>query len=316
MNDEQYFLANAYLDGELTAEERGIAEADPEVMAEVEQLRALQSALRDTPAPSDEARESAISAAMAVFGAADPVDPTDLPDDEPAPAPAPVVPFRPRPAYAKYLGIAAALVAVAGLGIVVSQAGQGGDDAADTLADTAAGEESLDRAGAVTESIESDDGSAAEMAPAEDESVAGADDEMADEEMADEGVEFDAEPTSEATADDDTADMAAAEDGDDVVFAGPYREVPEGFDPSAPITDDVELGVYGVYLIGERDGGQLPPTPNHDCVDAEQILGTATLLLGDDSVAVYIDVRETDGMAVALRTDSCFELMAGSLLAD
>ena len=318
MNDEQYFLANAYLDGELTAEVRGIAEADPEVMAEVEQLRALQSALRDTPAPSDEARESAISAAMAVFGTADPVDPTDLPDDERAPAPAPVVPFRPRPAYAKYLGIAAALVAVAGLGIVVSQAGQGDDDAADTMADTADMEESLERAGALTESFEADDGADAEMLPADDEGVAGADENEAadDAEMADEQPADDvAEPAAEATAE-DTDDMAAAEDGDDGAVEGTYREVRAGFDPAAPITDDAELGVYGVYLIGERDSGQLPPTPNHDCVDAQEVLGTATLRLGDELIEVYVDVREADGMAVALRADTCFELMAGSLFTD
>lgn len=315
MNDDQYFLANAYLDGELTADERGIAEADPEVMAEVEQLRALQSAVRDAPTPSVEAREAAISAAMAVFGS---THPSDLPADEPVPATAPVVPFRPRPAYAKYLGIAAALVAVAGLGIVVSQAGQGDDDATDSVADSAAAEESLERAGALTDNFEADDGSVAEMAPAEDESVTGADDsdaaddaEFADDQSADGGAEPAAEPSSE-----DTADMATAEQGDDAAGEGPYRDVPAEFDPAAPLTDDVELGIYGVYLIGERDNGRLPPTPNHDCVDAQQVLGTATLRLGDDSVAVYVDVREADGLAVALRTDTCVELVAGSLFAD
>ena len=308
MNDEQIFLANAYLDGELTADERRIAEADPEVMTEVEQLRALQSAVRDAPAPSAEARESAISAAMAAFGAA---GPTDLPADEPAPATAPVVPFRPRPAYAKYLGIAAALVAVAGLGIVVAQSGQGDDDAAEPAADMATMEDNADRV--MTESVPSDDEAVAEMAPADDGGAAGADegDAAEDVEMADDGDDVAAEPSP-----DETADLAAAEDSDDAGADAPYREVPAGFDPAAPITDDDELGIYGVYLIGERDRGQLPPTPNHDCVEAEQILGTATLQLGDDSIAVYVDVRETDGLAVALRADTCVELIAGSLVAD
>ena len=97
MNDEQIFLANAYVDGELTADERRIAEADPQVMTEVEQLRLLQGELRDVSPPTDAARESAIGAAMAAFDS----------DAAPASVDTNIIPFRPRPAYAKLLGIAA-----------------------------------------------------------------------------------------------------------------------------------------------------------------------------------------------------------------
>lgn len=311
MNDEQYFLANAYLDGELTADERRIAEADPEVMTEVEQLRALQSELRDVPGPSADARESAISAAMAAFGAAGATADTDVPE----PATSPVVPFRPRPAYAKYLGVAAAVVAVAGLGIIVSQAGLGGDDdSADTAEPAAA---SVERDGAFTESADTADAAESEVMVAED--AGGADmagnDETAADEMADDG---ELEPTDESTAD---TDDDAADDGSNDAGEVPtsdslaYMAVPTDFDPEAPIADEVELGVYGVYLLGERDAGTLPPTPNHACVDARQILDEATLLLDDEPVPVYIDVRETDGLVVALRTDTCVELVVGSLFA-
>ncbi|HUF99730.1 MAG TPA: hypothetical protein VMM60_16505, partial [Ilumatobacter sp.] len=69
MNDDQYFLANAYIDGELTADERQFAEADPDVMSEVDRLRAMQSLLRESAPPSPAARSAAIAAAMAEFGA-------------------------------------------------------------------------------------------------------------------------------------------------------------------------------------------------------------------------------------------------------
>ena len=42
MNDDQRLLANAYLDGEVSADERARAEADPEVVAEVARLRAVR----------------------------------------------------------------------------------------------------------------------------------------------------------------------------------------------------------------------------------------------------------------------------------
>jgi hypothetical protein len=315
MNDEQYFLANAYLDGELTVDERRIAEADPEVMTEVEQLRALQSDLRDVPVPTAAARESAIGAALAAFGGAADGEPTnERPADGPRHAGPPVVPFRPRPTYAKYLAVAAAFVAVAGLGIIVSQVGTGDDDSADTATEvlddgdaerTEAMIESLDTAEAAESEIMADDG-------------AGGDDMAADEGATEDagGAEFDAEPATADTADtaaEDTADGGAESP---TTEDAQYLAVPDDFDPEAPMTNDVELGVYGAYLIAERDAGRLPPTPNHACVDAQQILDEATLRLDDELVSVYIDVREIDGQVAALRTDSCAELLLGSLYAD
>lgn len=314
MNDEQYFLANAYLDGELTADERRIAEADPEVMAEVEQLRALQSELRDVPGPSADVRESAIGAAMAAFAGAG--EGVDAPAAEPAPHAAPVVPFRRRPPYAKLLGVAAAVVAVAGLGIIVSQAGLGDDDSSD-VADSA--EPAVDRDGAFTESVGDSEGMAAELAPADDAADDAADEAADDAGGADTADEVLAADDGEVTAQpgaDDSADMSSATADDPEGDSAPAREVPDDFDPSAPISDDAELGVYGAYLIGLRNAGELPPTPNHKCVEARQILDEATLVLDDAVVPVYIDVREADGLVAALRTDSCVEVLVGSLSAE
>ena len=313
MNDDQYLLANAYLDGELTDDERRIAEADPDVMTEVELLRALQAELRDVPPPTAAAREAAVGAAMAAFRSTtgDTTRDTSRMATGGAAAGsahrhtgARVVPFRPRPAYAKLLGVAAAFVAVAGLGIVVAQ--RGGDDDVPDSAAVLVDEDA-------TERTEAQPGSVATADAAESEIMAA--DEAAEGGMADDEAPAEEEAVTEP-ADGEAADLAsdtAEITGDPSVEAGVYREVPPDFDPRAPITDDVELGVLGAHLIAERDAGRLPPTPNHPCTDAQQILDETTVLLGDESVPVYVDVDETDGRVTALRTDSCAELLTGSL---
>ena len=68
MNDDQRLLASAALDGAVTAEERARAEADPEVVAEIERLRAVRDGAagrRRHPTPTR--REAAIAAALAAF---------------------------------------------------------------------------------------------------------------------------------------------------------------------------------------------------------------------------------------------------------
>ena len=46
MNDDQRLLASAVLDDAVTSEERTRAEADPEVRAEIERLRAVRDQLQ------------------------------------------------------------------------------------------------------------------------------------------------------------------------------------------------------------------------------------------------------------------------------
>ena len=315
MNDEQYFLANAYLDGELTADERRIAEADPAVMTEVEQLRALQAELRDVPAPTTAARESAIGAAMATFESAAAAGTGETPaGDAPGHTGAPVVPFRPRPAYARYLTIAAAFVAVAGLGIIVAQGGGGGDDDSADTASVVSDDDADAPTAAVTESVGTADAAETEIMAADEGDAGMAGDEMATQE------ESAAEPTAADVASEDSADSTGdntaegtggAPEGD-----GAHRAVPPDFDPEAPITSDVELGTLGAYLIVERDAGRLPPTPNHPCGDAQQILDETTLVLDDEQIPVYVDVDEADGRVTALSTDTCAELLIGSLHPD
>lgn len=156
MSHDLYELLAAYIDGIATDDERARVEADPELVAEAARLRLLGTALRDQSPPRAAARESAIIAALAVFdaefvtpwpeladaGADAPtlamsaaprpnLDPnSELPStaqDVPLPPPqppAPVAQFEPRRRRISWnagLGIAAATLAVVGIGVVIAQ---------------------------------------------------------------------------------------------------------------------------------------------------------------------------------------------------
>lgn len=138
MTDDQYLLASAYLDGDVTPNERAAAEADPAVMAEVARLRDLQIALRSVEPPSADTRAAMIGAALAEF------QPTAQPLAAPSPAsalspsPSPMTSAGSRRAarwstWERGLGLAAAAVAVLAVGAVVVTGLRGGgsdDDSA------------------------------------------------------------------------------------------------------------------------------------------------------------------------------------------
>jgi hypothetical protein len=103
-------LASAHLDGATTPEEAAVVEADPQLLARVEELRAVRAVLAEVPAVDATARERAISAALATFHeGADP--------DPDAAAAAAIRPLAPRrglsPRTVRALGAAAALVVLA-----------------------------------------------------------------------------------------------------------------------------------------------------------------------------------------------------------
>ena len=111
-SDEHLLLASAYVDGELTADERARAEADPVVMSMVEELRGVRRQLAVASPPDDPRRDAAIVAALA------------------AALPIPSIAARRRARWmAPVAAAAAALVLVVG-GIVVLRAGDDGEDQA------------------------------------------------------------------------------------------------------------------------------------------------------------------------------------------
>jgi hypothetical protein len=176
MNDDPTLLASAYLDGDVTADERARAERDPDVVAEVERLRAVRALLGDLEAPAISLREAHLAAALDAWERLPEAERTGARRDQtPAgidaaavagaasvTAPTPINARR-RPTSTRWLtGAAAALVLVLAGGVALQLTGNdaGGDDA-----DSAEESVALD-AEAGSEERSGDDLGADELAPA------------------------------------------------------------------------------------------------------------------------------------------------------
>lgn len=257
MNDEQFLLASAYLDGELTAAERIAAETDPDIASEIDRLAALRTAVRDVVAPAPRVREAAIAAAMKGFTAA---------PARRAPAGGTFT-FRRRPWSVRYLGFAAAAVAVGALGVVVTNA-----------LNSDAGEGEITESAAVDEPA--DDGLALQAAPA----IA------------------EAAPAAEAER---AAESPAAESATADAMAAPAAEAPVALEQ--PFGTPAELASFAGSLIEREAAGALPPTPNTRCpqprilAEVEYLVdGRAMLLLVavDTEVGVVLGIDPTTCDAV------------------
>jgi hypothetical protein len=64
MNDDLTFLASAYLDGDVTPDERARVDGDQEALAEVDRLRTVRFLLGDVEQPSISTREAHLSSAL------------------------------------------------------------------------------------------------------------------------------------------------------------------------------------------------------------------------------------------------------------
>jgi len=135
-SDEHLLLASAYVDGELTADERARAEADPMVMSIVEELRGVRSQLAVAAPPDEPRRDAAIAAALAAV------------------PPIPSLAARRRARWmAPLAAAAAAVVLVVGGAVVVLRSGDdddGGDQAGVEVAGRTQLEEDDAAAGAGT----------------------------------------------------------------------------------------------------------------------------------------------------------------------
>jgi hypothetical protein len=136
MNDDLFLLASAYLDGELSADERVRVESDPEVLALVDRLRAVASDIAAVDPPAAARRDATFLAALAAFdemSAADAPARTGAPDRSVVPMPAR------RPVAARWLSVAAAVLVVGVLGTVAIGAlsGRTSDDTGGDVSDVA-----------------------------------------------------------------------------------------------------------------------------------------------------------------------------------
>jgi hypothetical protein len=276
MNDDLLLLANAYLDGELSTDERARAEADPDVMSEVDQLLALQAAVRDVDRPSAAVREAAIAAAMAEFAAVSaPTQPVVT-----------AVRFERRPLVARYLSLAAAIVVIGVLGVVVATGLRTGDDADSTASEPVAVQPSVLGGDAESESRLT-------------EAVAG---DMANDMANDDVTGGSAAPEAEL------APVNSAQAAQDVA---PAAERPI-IDPSLPLATPDELGSFGTYLLELEAGGDLPATPNTDCPQQE-ILGSTQYLFDGLPTDILVAVDTTDGTVTGVDPDTCEALVVGPL---
>ncbi len=165
MNDDLTQLASAYLDDDVTADERALVDADPEALAEVDRLRAVRALLGDVATPAISVRETHLAAALDVWerlpqaertGARRDQTPAGIDAAAVAGAASVTAPTtlnrRPRPASTRWLtGAAAALVLVLAGGLAL-QLGTGEDDDSSSSSTDAA-----DAAELTTEAAESAD---------------------------------------------------------------------------------------------------------------------------------------------------------------
>ena len=152
MNDDLILLASAYLDGDVTADERVRVESDPAATAEVERLRAVRALLGDLEAPAISIRETHLAAALDAWERLPEAERTGSRRDQTpsgidaaaaagaasVTAPTPLNTRR-RPASTRWLtGAAAALVLVLAGGVALQLGSDDQDDTASTAADESA----------------------------------------------------------------------------------------------------------------------------------------------------------------------------------
>lgn len=314
MNDEKYLLASAYVDGEITDDERELAENDPAVMAEVAVIRAARSAIADVPPPSEGARRAAIAAAMVEFDRT--VAPAAAASEDGSTAVTPMRAARQRRSM-RWLQVAAVAAAVGLGGIVVSRSLGGDDDDAadvDTAAESATATDAFSRE--LAESAQPVDEPAEE--PASEEAAVESASE-GDSDAAEGGLEMAAEPESAADASADEATDAPAADasaGDD---DGPVVEFADGgyaaqLDLSlagrsnlTPITTPDELLAYARAVAEaatvERPEPDLPS--GGDCAIDEPILADAYVDTGTGPTLALIGIDDRLLVTRAYDPETC-----------
>ncbi len=313
MNDDDILLASAYLDGDVTADERALVETDLDLLSEVARLRQVRALLADREPPSISQREEHLAAALDAWdrlpeaertGAVRDITPAALRRGaSPASAAAAAtittptsLEHRRRTAMnRRMLGAAAVIVLVLGGGIALQTLSSRGDDDASSSAgatvplEEAALAASADAAnqsgGAATEG----DRASAEIASADAPAVPASGAEL------DTGID-DAAPPSERTLDlletpDDLALFAS-----DAIGAPISPDVPAA--TSAPIDDRLT-----------PDQAELLDAELPLCLGADFVVGPA--FYRDTEVVVGVDVSRN--LALAYVGTTCREIARARL---
>jgi hypothetical protein len=297
MNDDDLtLLASAYLDGDVTADERALVEGDPEVLAEIDRLRSVRFLLGDVEPQAISVREAQLATALGVWdrlpepertGARRDATPVGINAAAVAGAASVTAPTpingRRRATSTRWLtGVAAALVLVLAGGVAL----QLGTDSDDDSASTADSE--IEATEALTATGPADDPAAGDLAPAAESVDAAADDATAD---VDTGVTDPPPPGEEVGLDQlrnltDLADFASA-----AVGAPRSPDVPAATSAAA----EEDLSRAETFL----DENEFPL-----CLGVDLIVGPA--IYGDVPVVVGID--EGRNLAVAYLAATCAEV--------
>ena len=301
MNDDLILLASAYLDGDVDDAERARVEGDPELLAEVERLRAVRVMLGDTEPSSISTREQLLANALDAWDRlplgernrdATPrvldrtIDPRAAAAAATITAPTSLGDRRKATLNRRLLGAAAAIVLVLGAGIAAQVFTGNNDDDSGTVADVAASD------GLDARDLADDSGAdaAAELAP-----EAGPAADATESTQLDTGIN-DAAPPGEIeleqlTTPEELAIFASDAVGAPVAPTGPAAT-------SAPI-DDLADTDEAVSVDGE-----LPL-----CLGADYVVGPA--LYRDLPVVVAVD--ENRELALAYLAESCREIARARL---
>lgn len=306
MNDDLILLASAYLDGDVTADERALVETDPDLLAEVERLRAVRTLIGEDIEPKISVREAHLAAA---FDAWDRLPETErtgrgrdaTPADGAGAAAAAAVRAptslreRRRTTSTRWLtGAAAALVLVVAGSVVVRFAGSAGsdDDSADSadsaeLAESSAETESSAAAGAFA----TDDDAGADGGGDAPESALDAE---ADEDVRlDTGIDEPPPPLEDEVLQQLFTPQDLADFATPALGAPLAPDVPVA--TSAPVEEELAPSAIGVEL----------PL----CLSADIVVGPA--LYGDTLVVVGID--QGSNLALAYVGETCTEIARAGL---
>ena len=300
MNDDLTQLASAYLDDDVTADERAQVDRDAAALAEVERLRAVRALLGDVEPPAISLREAQLAAALDVWERLPEAERTGARRDQtPAgidaaavagaasvTAPTPIN-KRPRAVSTRWLtGAAAALVLVLAGGVAL-QLRTGEDDEASTSADAAEELAADDSDSAAVADAQRAGGAlgADELAPAGESADAVAGD-------LDTGVSDPAPPSEEAglvllLTPTDLADFASAAVGAPVA--------PDDVPAATSAQSDEDLAEAESFIAE----AEVPR-----CLGVDVIVGPA--VYGD--VAVIVGIDEGRDLAIAYQPIGCSEV--------
>jgi hypothetical protein len=308
MNDDLTLLASAYLDGDVTADERARVENDTEALAEVDRLRSARALLGDVEPQAISVREAQLAAALDVWdrlperersGARRDVTPAGIDAAAVAgaasvTAPTPLSSRRrsARGTSTRWLtGAAAALVLVLAGGVALQLSSTGADETSND--ETSSDGADVRSATAGAESADSDPADSDAPAPAAEAT----------------------ESADEATLELDTGIDNAAPPGENV-----------GVDQLDDLTDlaDFAAAAAGAPVSPDELPAATSATGGEDLSEAETFLAEAEFprCLGVDIIvgpAVYRDVPvvvgidESRNLAIAYRAATCAEVARAQL---